>query len=246
MFGIHPNLDAALAGFFCALVFASIPVGPINLTILHEGPLRGFLWAFLIGLGATTMDTFYCAVSFTGLSSFFDHGIVKASMQVASFVFLLFLGLKFLTAQTVNLHTKLDTASEKIEIRIEQKFHPHSAFATGFVRVAANLGVLVAWIVLSATLMSHDWVDDTLAAKASCVGGVFTGTLLWFLFISFTVSRGHGKFSERTLLRLQHFAGLCLIITAIFEGGQIAWHLAKRNHHRPPPEQRQTVAPQNN
>lgn len=246
MFDLHPNLDAALAGFFCALIFASIPVGPINLTILHEGPGRGFWWAFLIGLGATVMDAIYCAISFTGLSSFFDHGIVRASMQVASFVFLLFLGFKFLLAQTVNLHTKLDTASERIETRIEQKFHPHSAFATGFVRVAANLGVLVTWVVISATLMSHDWVDDTFAAKASCVGGVFTGTVLWFLFISFTVSRGHGKFSERTLLRLQHFAGLCLICTALFEGGQIAWHLAKyaRHHHRPPPAQYQPADPQ--
>lgn len=236
MFDSHPNLEAALAGFVCALIFASIPVGPINLTILHEGPNRGFRWAFLIGLGATIMDAIYCAISFTGLSSFFDKGIVKASMQVASFVFLLFLGFKFLMAKTVKLQTKLDTASERIESRLEQKFHPSSAFGIGFVRVAANLGVLAVWVVLSASLMSHDWVADTFHAKAACVGGVFAGTLLWFVFISFTVSRGHGKFSERTLLRLQHLAGICLILTAIFQGGQIAWHLAKnsRHHHRPP------------
>lgn len=246
MFDHHPNLEAALAGFLCALVFASIPVGPINLTILHEGPRRGFLWALFIGLGATIMDALYCAISFTGLSSFFDRGLVKASMQVASFVFLLFLGFKFLLAQTVNVPTRLDAASEKIGKGIEQKFHPHSAFATGFVRVAANMGVLVAWIVLSATLMSHDWVADTFVAKTACVGGVFTGTVLWFLFLSYIVSRGHGKFSEKSLLRLQHFAGICLIITAVFEGGQIAWHLAKHNHHRPPQEERQFVEPQNN
>ena len=42
----------ALAGFFCGLIFSSIPVGPINLTILNEGAQRGFLWAMLIGLGA--------------------------------------------------------------------------------------------------------------------------------------------------------------------------------------------------
>lgn len=227
MFDEHPILLAAISGFVCALIFASIPVGPINLTILHEGARRGFRWAFLIGLGATLMDAFYCAISFTGLSSFFDHGIVKASMQVASFVFLLFLGLKFLLAPTVNVHTRLDTASEKIERGLEQKFHPHSAFATGFVRVAANLGVLVAWIVLSATLMSHDWVDDTFNAKAACVGGVFGGTMLWFIFLSFAVSRSHGHFSEATLLRLQHIAGLCLVATGVFEGIRIAWHLAR-------------------
>jgi threonine/homoserine/homoserine lactone efflux protein len=225
----HPVLLAALAGFFCALVFASIPVGPINLTILNEGAQRGFRWAFFIGLGATTMDCIYCAISFTGFSSFFDHGIVKASMQVFSFVFLLFLGFKFLLAQTVKVATKLDAASEKLEARLEQKLHPHSAFMTGFVRVLANLGVFVAWIVLSANLMSHDWVDNSLPAKTACVGGVFTGYVLWFSIFSYGVSRGQGKFSEKTLLRLQHLSGICLILAGVFDGVNIAWHLS---HHR--------------
>jgi putative LysE/RhtB family amino acid efflux pump len=223
----HPVLLAALAGFVCALIFASIPVGPINLTILNEGAQRGFRWALLIGLGASVMDAVYCAISFTGLSSFFDHGIVKASMQVFSFVFLLFLGFKFLLAQTVKVPTKLDAASEKIEARLEQKLHPHSAFMTGFVRVLGNLGVLLTWIVLSANLMAHDWVDDSLNAKVACVGGVFTGTVLWFFILSFGVSRGHGKFSEKTLLRLQHISGICLILAGLFGGGHIVWQLAK-------------------
>jgi threonine/homoserine/homoserine lactone efflux protein len=227
MAATHPVLLSAIAGFVCALMFASIPVGPINLTILNEGSQRGFRWAFFIGLGATVMDVIYCTISFTGLSQLIDHGIMKASMQVGSFVFLLFLGCKFLFAQSVNVATKLDSASQKIEAKLEQKIHPHSAFATGFLRVAANLGVLVAWVVLSAALMAQDWVGETVPAKAACISGVFAGYVLWYLFISFAVSKGHGKFSEKTLLRLQHFSGLCLIATAVFQGAQIAWHLAK-------------------
>jgi threonine/homoserine/homoserine lactone efflux protein len=223
----HPILLAALAGFLCALIFASIPVGPINLTIINEGARRGFHWAIFIGLGAAVMDAIYCAISFTGLSQLFDHGVVKASMQVMSFAFLLFLGFKFLLAKSVKLTAKLATANEKLEERIEQKFHPHSAFLTGFVRVLANLGVLVAWVVLAATLMAHDWVDNTLPAKTACVCGVFAGTTLWFVILSFGVSRGHGKFSENTLLRLQHISGMCLIASALFVGAQIVWHLAQ-------------------
>jgi len=223
----HPVWLATLAGFVCALIFASIPVGPINLTILNEGARRGFGWAFFIGLGAGAMDAVYCAVSFTGLSQFLDIRLVKALMQVMSFVFLLYLGFKFLLAQTVKVPTKLDSASEKLEARIEQKIHPHSAFATGFVRVLANLGVLAAWLVLTGNLMSHDLVADVLSARAACVAGVFAGTTVWFLILSYGVSRGHGKFSEKTLLRLQHISGLCLILTAVFEGAKIAWDLAQ-------------------
>jgi threonine/homoserine/homoserine lactone efflux protein len=235
----HPILLAALAGFFCGLIFSSIPVGPINLTILNLGAQRGFWWALLIGLGASVMETIYCAFSFTGFSAVLDHGIVKAFMQVFSFVFILFIGFKFLLAKTVAVPTKLDATSEKIETRIEQKFHPHSAFMTGFVRVLGNLGVLLFWIVLAANLMAREWVDaDSFAAKAACVVGVLLGTNTWFLALSFGVSRGHGRFSEKTLLKLQHFSGICLIVFAVIHGANIAYHLAKESRHQPPVEER--------
>jgi threonine/homoserine/homoserine lactone efflux protein len=224
---LPPIFSAALAGFVTALVFSSIPVGPINLTILNEGTRRGFLWAALIGLGASTMETIYCAIAFTGFSSFFDIRVVKASMELFSFVFLFFLGIKFLTAQTVNVPLKLNAASEKIEARLDRKLRPHSAFATGFVRVMGNLGVLLFWIVLAANFMAHDWVADEISAKAACVVGVALGTNAWFCALSFGVSRGHKRFSEQTLLRLQHISGICLIAVGVFDGAHIVWQLAR-------------------
>jgi len=227
MSDLPPTLLAALAGFITALIFSSIPVGPINLTILNEGARRGFKWAVLIGLGAATMEVIYCSVAFTGFSSFFDIRTVKASMELFTFVFLLFIGAKFLTAQTVKVPTKLDAASEKIEARLGEKLHPRSAFMTGFVRVMGNLGVLLTWIVLAAHFMFHDWVADTFAAKAACIVGVALGTNAWFCALSFGVSRGRGQLSEKTLLRLQHISGICLIAVAVFDGIHIVWQLAR-------------------
>jgi putative LysE/RhtB family amino acid efflux pump len=205
MMDSHPVLFAAIAGFIFGNAFCWLP-GPINLTIINEGARRGFRWAFLIGLGAAVMDVIYCAISFTGFAQIFENDMIRALMQVGSFVFLLFLGCKFLFAKTLNVPNKL---------------------LTGFLRVAANLGVLAAWLVLAAMLMSEKWVDNSRAARAACVGGVFTGTVLWFFILSLTVSRGHGKFSQATLLRLQHISGLCLLTTAIFVGLEIAWRLSK-------------------
>ncbi len=220
-------LRAAFTGFWFALVFSSIPVGPINLTILNEGARRGFKWAILIGLGAAAMEVIYCSIAFTGFSSFFGIRTVKASMEVFTFVFLLFLGTKFLTAQTVNVPTKLGVASEKIEARLDEKLHPQSAFMTGFVRVMGNLGVLLTWIVLAANFMAHDWVADEFAAKVACIFGVALGTNAWFGLLSFGVSRGRGRFSERTLLRFQHVSGILLIAVGLLDGGHIVWQLAR-------------------
>jgi threonine/homoserine/homoserine lactone efflux protein len=233
----HPILLAALTGFFFSLAFSSIPFGPINLTILNEGAQRGFRWALLIGLGAATMETIYCTISFTGFSSIFDHGKVQAFMQVFSFAFILFLGFKFLLAKSVHVATKLDVTSEKFETRIEQKFHPHSAFMNGFVRVLGNLGVLMFWIVLAANLMTRNLVDaDSFAAKAACVGSVALGTSTWFTILSFGVSRGHRRMGEKTLLRLQRLSGICLIIFGLIQGTNIAWQLAKHSRRSAVPQ----------
>ena len=217
---------AAFVGYLFALLLSCVP-GPINLTILNEGAQRGFKWAWLVGLGASVMEAIYCAIAFTGFSSFFDHSLIKATMEVGTFVFLLFLGLKFLSAQSLRTASRFDRASEKIEARLEKSLQPHSAFATGFVRVMGNLGVLLLWIVLSGNFMAHDWVADTLAAKAACVGGVTLGFNTWFLGLSFAISRGYGRFSESTLLRMEHFSGLCLILAGLLDGGHIVWQLAR-------------------
>src|SRR4029079_804038 len=65
MFDLPPTLTAILAGFLSGFV-VSVPVGPVNLTILNEGARRGFKWAALIGLGATFMEVLYCILAFTG------------------------------------------------------------------------------------------------------------------------------------------------------------------------------------
>jgi len=226
MLELPPILTAALTGFLSGLVLC-IPVGPINLTIINEGARRGFRWAALIGLGASVMEVVYCTIAFTGFSSFFGNKYIKASMEVFSFAFMLFLGIKFLLAKTVSGPIHISRAADKLEDRIEEKFHPHSAFFTGLVRVMANPGVLLFWIFLAVYFLSRDWVQDTWESKLACVGGVAAGTSLWFIGLSWAMSLGHGKLSEKTLLRMEHFSGLGLLGLGLIHGVNIAWQLAK-------------------
>ena len=229
MLELSPISLAALTGFISGLLL-SMPVGPVNLTIINDGAQRGFKWAALIGLGAATMDVIYCTIAFTGFSSFFDNHMVKATMEVFTFAFMLFLGAKFLSAKTVTAPTQLGKTASRIEKRIDEKFHPHSAFMTGFVRVMGNMGVLLFWIVLAANFMSRDWVDDTLAGKSACIAGVAAGANLWFFVLSYMSSRGQGRLSEQTLLRMERFSGICLLVLGFYHGGHIAWQLARHRH----------------
>jgi len=231
-----PILLSAVTGFLSGMLL-SIPVGPVNLTIINEGTRRGFLRALLVGLGAATMDVIYCTIAFTGFSSFFKIRIIKTLMEVFTFVFMLFLGVKFLLAKTVTAPTELGAAASRIEQKIDEKLHPHSAFMMGFVRVLGNLGVLLFWIVAAAYFMSHEpyftsyeWVEDTIAAKAAFITGVALGANLWFFALSYMSSRGQGRLSERTLLRMEHFSGVCLIALGLINGVLIALQLARHKH----------------
>jgi threonine/homoserine/homoserine lactone efflux protein len=223
---LSPILLAGLTGFISGLLLC-IPVGPINLTIINEGARRGFRWAAMIGLGASAMEVIYCAIAFTGFSSFFGNKYIKAAMEVFSFVFMLYLGIKFLMAKTVSAPIHISRAADKLEDRIEEKFHPHSAFLTGLVRVMGNPGVLLFWIFLAVYFMSRDWVQPDWESKLACIGGVAVSTTLWFVGLSWIMSLGHGKFSEKTLLRMEHFSGLGLLGLGLIHGANIAWQLAK-------------------
>ncbi len=219
---VPPILISAATGFLSGLLL-SIPVGPVNLTIMNEGARRGFRHAALISAGALTMEVIYCSIAFTGFASFFSRGDIKAGMEEFSFAFMVFLGIKFLMVQSVS-------TSSKMEERIEEKFHPTSAFMTGFVRVMANLGVLAFWIILGANFISREWVKPSLASKGACVLGVMAGTGLWFFGLSYAVSLGQKKFSKKTLLRMQRGSGLSLLLLGLAHGCQIVWQMHRANH----------------
>lgn len=231
MDSLPPWVLAGLTGLVSGLLL-SIPVGPINLTIIHEGARRGLLHALMIGLGATVMEVIYCALAFTGFASFFSKGYVKAAMELTSFVFLLYLGIRFLLARspgrTPALLPKEQQFEERLEQRLEEKFHPHTAFMTGFVRVLANPGVLVFWIILAANFISREWVDiEARGTRLACITGVAISVMAWFAGLSWAVSLGHRRMQESTLLKLERGSGIVLLALAFLHGSHIIWQMAR-------------------
>jgi threonine/homoserine/homoserine lactone efflux protein len=217
-------LTAGLTGLVAGFL-VSVPVGPINLTIINEGARRGFHWAIMIGMGSVLMESIYCAIALAGFSGLLALPVVKAAMELISFMFLLFLSWRFFSAKSIPDHVHSADV-------IEKKFHPHSAFMTGFVRVLGNPSVLLLWMTLSASFLSHNWVDNSLPDRAACVLGVASGAALWFFLLSWGVSKGHGKFSPRVLLRIEHVSGAIMLIAALWFGGRIIKQLHERHEQK--------------
>ena len=223
---LEPILFAGVVGFFSGFLI-SVPVGPVNLTIVNEGTQRGFLHAALISVGAVSMEVIYCLIAFTGFASLFETGLIKAAMELVSFVFLLFLGFKFLVARTVEAPTHLTRITDRIEARIEESLNPHSAFMTGFVQVMANPGVLLFWIVLAANFISRGWVGPGLPDRLGCVAGVTLGVSAWFVGLSWVAAQGRAKLSDRALLLMERSSGVALLLVAAWHGVRLVLSLAK-------------------
>jgi threonine/homoserine/homoserine lactone efflux protein len=218
MLSEFPHLEAFLTGLISGFL-VSIPVGPINVTIIHEGAERGFRWAVLIGTGSVLMEATYCAIGFAGFAGLFTNTLAKAGLQLASFALMGYLGIRYLFAK------ELKSTSRGAE-RMEDRFQPHTAFMTGFVRTLGNPGVLLLWIALSATFLAHDWVDPNWTSKSLCIGGVALGGLVWFTLLSYVVSIGHRHLSDKSLLNMTRSAGGMLLVAALALGYKLALLLA--------------------
>ena len=211
----------AVAGAVCGFVSA-VPVGPINLTILNEGARRGFGWGLLIGLGATLMEAIYCVVALAGFAQLFTAPLIKAALELVGFLFMLYLGQKFLRAKAV------PTRSHSEEV-VEHQFHPHTAFWTGFVRCLGNPGVFFFWITVGATLIAHEWMAPTWPSKLACAAGATLGIFVWFLLLSYGVALGRGRLSEEKLLKMERWSGVFLLLFALYLGLRLVALLARRH-----------------
>jgi threonine/homoserine/homoserine lactone efflux protein len=213
-------LQAVLLGFFAGL-FAAMPGGPVNATILGEAAHKGFRWVCFVAMGATVMEAIYCSAAFAGFSQLFDSRWVRAAMELISFLLMLWLGIKYLRGTPL-------PGEQRAERFVEEHFHPHTAFWTGFLRVLGNPGILLLWLTVSAPVLNSGWVRATWDCKWPFIGGAAGGGLIWFLLLGWSVSRGRGRFSPKTMGWLTRASGILLIALAVGVGVRLVMILAPR------------------
>lgn len=213
-------LISLLTGLLTGFV-ASMPIGPVNITIVNEAARRGFLRAWLVGLGAVTMDAIYCGIGLAGFAQLFKSREVQAAMELVSFLLVTYLGIKYLRVKSI------ERSSATAEV-IERKLHPHTAYMTGFVRVLGNPGVLVFWVMTCAVFLANEWVDPDTTSKVMCVLGVTLGAGLWFAGLSYAVSKRKGQLSEKALVRMSQISGICLLAGALVIFGKLVVLVARR------------------
>ena len=198
-------LQALVAGFVCAFV-VSVPVGPVNLTVINQALRRGFLQAFLVGLGAVSAETIYATVLLAGHSSILDKPLVRDALRVTAVVVIVVVGLRSLLFKPEKFQASAATA-EKVD---ERWRHPR-AFLLGFILTISNLMLVVLWATLAAVLFAREWVLPALESRATCSVGVFLGGTTWFVLLAYFVSHAHRMVKLETLTIMVRACGVVLL-----------------------------------
>jgi threonine/homoserine/homoserine lactone efflux protein len=196
------NIDFFLRGLIIGFSIA-LPVGPIGILCIRRTLTEGRLSGLLSGLGAATADALYGCVAGFGLT--FISGILIGQtfwLRLIGGAFLCYLGVKTILSKSAE-QAATDRKSSLLGAYVSTVFLTLTNPATvlSFVAVFAGLGLAN--------------TGGNYATAGILVFGVFTGSALWWVILSSSVSLFRTKFNPRGLQWLNKISGSILLIFGI-------------------------------
>jgi threonine/homoserine/homoserine lactone efflux protein len=175
----------------------AVPVGPVNVLCASRTLSKGRLSGLISGFGAATADMLYGAIagfSITFLIAFLERE--EFWIRVIGGLLLVAIGVRYFCkpAQAVNLRSENGTA--------------HSDFASTLLLTLTNPTTVLSFLAVLAGLGMGGhrawWLTFLL------VGGIFCGSMLWWVILVLMVNRFRDRFDQRAMRRLNRVAGLAI------------------------------------
>jgi threonine/homoserine/homoserine lactone efflux protein len=193
-------------GLFLGFSIAA-PVGPVGLLCIRR-TLSGGLWLGLFtGLGAAVADAAYGAVAGFGLTMISNFLIqYQWGMRFLGGIFLGCLGIK----------TLFSTPGEKESKPVERDLG--EGFFSTFLITLTNPMTILAFVAMFAGVGLAQ-AGGRISSAAFLVAGVFTGSTLWWLFLSSAANALRSKVDRKGLTWINRVSGTMI---ALF-GFTILW-----------------------
>lgn len=193
------DLSLLLIGMAIGLAVTA-PLGPVNILVIRNAIRRGFGVAFPVGLGAVAGDVLYALAAAYGLR-WVSH-LIEAYAQA-----LMIAGGLLLVVTGVWL------ARKRIELAAIADDEPQTAKLIGKMLAAfgltiSNPGEFFGFLAIFGTMSGVLRLHDDATRPPTVVAGVALGGILWWLFLSFLVSRFRTRISETMLARISRWTGI--------------------------------------
>jgi threonine/homoserine/homoserine lactone efflux protein len=189
-----------IQGIIIGLLLAA-PVGPISLICIQRTVADGKLHGILSGIGVTTADSVYGAVTYLGLTVI--SGLIianESAFRLFAGVVLLLIGIRICLFVPATLPEKSEHESYLRDYL--------SMFA---IAIANPLTV----IFFAAVLPGFGVVfpGTSYLSAAAFVGGVFCGSSLWWVFLCSTIGSFRSRIGPEKLRLINRLSGI--VITGI-------------------------------
>jgi threonine/homoserine/homoserine lactone efflux protein len=190
-----------LKGIVVGVVIA-VPVGPVGVMCVRRTILQGMLAGFVSGLGAATADAVFGVIAGFGLTAVSDWLIdYQQWLRVVGGCYLLYIGGSAFAAEPPR---ELDSEGDP-ESLLRDFFSTFVLTVTNPITVLAFLGIFAA-IGLGGT-------QATFGRAAILVLGVWIGSLLWWLMLSFGMGRVRHSIEPRHLAWISRVSGAILFLS---------------------------------
>jgi threonine/homoserine/homoserine lactone efflux protein len=188
------DINLLTKGFAVGFIMA-IPVGPVGLLCTQRTLSHGRMHGLISGLGAATSDVIYASLAAFGLT-IISNFLIAQRMWFRLFggSFLCLLGIKiFLSkpAKTGSLAEKLRHFSNYTSTLLITLSNPMSILISA--GMFAGLGIVG---------LGADW-----GKAIQLVGGVFLGSMFWWISLSAFVGIFHKKAGDNTMILLARIFG---------------------------------------
>jgi len=180
------------------------PVGPIGILCINRTINRSFASGFVSGLGAATADLLYGLIAGFGLTAISSFLISqKMWIQMVGLVFLFYLGTKTLMKREPDL--KINQESGKGLLK--------DYFSTLLITITNPVTILF-FVAVFASLGLSQTINE-LSSVMLLVAGVFSGSVIWWLFLSGLTHQLKSKMNKSILRNVDLISGITIWVFGI-------------------------------
>lgn len=177
------------------------PVGPINLLCIRRSLNHGPKIGFFTGLGAATADTFFGAVAAFGLTQISDFLTAhERALQIFGGGLFLVMGIQLIRSKPENPN-----------LTEPKKLSSFKAYSSSLFLTLHNPATVFAFLLAFAGLKLTQ-ETSTLTGASIATLGVFVGSSLWWLTLSWGSAKLRSRISPRTVHRINVTTGIMLVL----------------------------------
>jgi len=197
-------IEILLKGIILGLA-VSMPPGPIGIVLINRTIKRGWLSGFFSGLGLASADTLLAVLSglgFTVIISFINKERFIITLIAA--LVIIGVGLKAFLSDPVKEFRNRENANKSL----------WRDYYSVFVLSVSNPYTIFIFVAFFSGVHINGNVRPELV-PFFLIPGVLIGTIAWWFFLSYFVSRFKQKIRLRLIVRINKIAGIVIIAIGI-------------------------------